>query len=218
MYLKPLQNKEYMLYDTLKFPELLRKLLAKGLDEEDASYDVEALFTSIPIDYIIEEIYEKEALRLLCKKILFKRFLKRHTSGCTFAANGELIRQTDDCPIGGNVSMIMASICKTKCLREVIKPLNPLFFGLYIDDGFCRGKQDILDEVGEGLNYFHPKFKFTVEEEPSKFLDSEFVKTSDGIIFLYSPISYLCTGLHKCLDGTNVMHCLRTTSCSREFG
>ena len=46
----------------LEFPELLRKLLPKGLDEENVSYDVEALFTNIPIDmtidYIIDEIYE----------------------------------------------------------------------------------------------------------------------------------------------------------------
>ena len=32
-----------MLYDALKFPELLRKLPPKGVDEEDVSYDVEAL-------------------------------------------------------------------------------------------------------------------------------------------------------------------------------
>ena len=39
-YLKPLQHKKYMLSDTLKFPESLKKLPAKGLDEVDISYDV----------------------------------------------------------------------------------------------------------------------------------------------------------------------------------
>ena len=48
--------------------------------------------------------------------------------------------------------------------------------------GDAKRKKDILNEVGEGLKYFHPKLKFTVEEEPSRFLDSEFVKTSDGMI------------------------------------
>ena len=94
-----------MLDDTLKFPDLLRKLPPKGLDEEDVSYDVEALFTSIPIDetidFIIKEIYEKEVIKPLCKRLIFKRLLKRLTSGCTFSANGSLIRQLDGCPIGG---------------------------------------------------------------------------------------------------------------------
>ena len=173
-----------MLYDTLKFPDLLRKLPPKGIDEEDVSYDVEALFTSIPIDmtidYIIEEIYEREAIKPLCKKLIFKRFLKRLTSGCTFSANGKLIRQLDGCPIGGNFSQIMASICMTKCLKDVIKPLDPIYFGLYVDDGFSRRKLSNRDKIGEGLQNFHPKLKFTTEVEPNRFLDSEFVKSPEG--------------------------------------
>ena len=74
--------------------------------------------------------------------------------------------------------MIMASICMTKCLREVIKPLNPPCFALYVDDIFCRRKKNAQDEIGEGLRNFHPKLKFTVEEEPNRFLDSEFEKTA----------------------------------------
>lgn len=55
-YLKPLQYKEYILTDTLTFPELLRKLPPKGHDEVDVSYDVESLFTSIPISDTIDYI------------------------------------------------------------------------------------------------------------------------------------------------------------------
>ena len=63
----------------------MRKLPPKGVDEEGVSYDVEALFTNVPIDvtidYIIDEIYEKEVLKPLCKKLIFKRLLKRHIFG-----------------------------------------------------------------------------------------------------------------------------------------
>ena len=177
-YLKPLQDKEYMLYDTLKFPDLIRKLPPKGLDEEDVSYDVEALFTNVPInvtiDYIIDEIYEKEVIKPLCKKLTFKRLLKRLTSGGTFSANGKLIRQVDGCPIGGKFSMTMASICMTKCIREIVKPMNPKFFSLYVDDIFNRRKKGETDELGDALNNFHPNLNFTTEIEPTKFLDSEF--------------------------------------------
>ena len=186
-YLRPLQDKEYLLDDTLKFPDLLRKLPPKGLDEEDVSYDVEALFTSVPIDYtidyIINEIYEKELLKPLCKKLIFRRLLKRMCSGCVFSANGKLVRQKDGCPIGGKFSMVMASICMTKCIREIIIPMNPPFFKLYVDDGFCRRKKGDHDHVLEALNGFHPRLKFTDEVEPDHFLDSKICKNEDARTF-----------------------------------
>ena len=76
--------------------------------------------------------------------------------------------------------MIVAGICMTKCLREVIKHITPPppYFGLYVDDGFCRHKKGAHVDIGRDLNNFHPKLKFTVENEPSRFLDSEFVKSN----------------------------------------
>ena len=80
-YLKPLQDEEYMLNDTLKFPELIKKSPPKGLDERDVSYDVEALFTSLPIDdtveFILDEIYGKQVIKPMCKRLVFKRLLHR---------------------------------------------------------------------------------------------------------------------------------------------
>ena len=143
-YLKPLQDEEYMLNDTLKFPELIKRLPPKGLGERDVSYDVEALFTSVPIDdtieFILDEIYVKQVIKPMCKRLIFKRLLQRLTSGCVFSANGKLIRQTNGCPIGGSFSGTMAAICMTKCVREVIRPLSLPFFKLYVDDGYCRPK------------------------------------------------------------------------------
>ena len=186
-YLKPLQDEEFMLNDTLKFPELIKKLPPKGRDDEDLSYDVEALFTSIPIadtiDYIVDEIYEKEVIKPICKKLIFKRLLERLTSGCTFSANGKLVKQRDGCPIGGNFSMCMAGICMTKCIREVVKPHHPQFFCLYVDDIYARRKRGDNDELGNALNNFHPNLNFTVENEPDKFLDCEFKKDDETRTF-----------------------------------
>ena len=118
-----------MLNDTSKFLELLKKLLPKGLDGEDVSYDVESLFTSIPIaetiDYIMYEIYNKKTLKSFCKKLIFRRFLGRLALGCVFSVNGKLVRQRGGCPIGGSFSMVMACICMTKCIREIIVPVTP---------------------------------------------------------------------------------------------
>ena len=47
--------------------------------EEYVSYDVESHFTNVPvmetIDYILDEIYEKDRLPHLCKRSLFKKLL-----------------------------------------------------------------------------------------------------------------------------------------------
>ena len=187
-YLKPLQDKEFMLSDTLKFPDLIKKLPPKGLDEEDVSYDVEALFTSIPvadtIDYILHEIYEKEVIKPLCeKKLVFKRLLERLTSGSVFSANGKLVKQLDGCPIGGSFSVRMAGICMTKCIREVVEPLSPPFFSLYVDDGYARRKKGPRDDLGDALNAFHPNLNFTVENEPDRFLDCAFQKDPETRTF-----------------------------------
>lgn len=79
--------------------------------------------------------------------------------------------------------MVMAGICMTKCIREVVIPRNPTFFKLYVDDGFSRQKQETHTEFLGALNSFNPKLKFTVENEPTRFLDSEFVKDDENRTF-----------------------------------
>ena len=45
-------------------------------EDEDVSYDVESLFTNIPInetiDYILDQIYNKQRLNPICSKLIFK--------------------------------------------------------------------------------------------------------------------------------------------------
>ena len=69
-YLSPLPKNEFSITDTLRFPELLKN---SGNDEsyEDVSYNVESLFTSIPvqemIDYILQTIYIHKEIKPFCK-------------------------------------------------------------------------------------------------------------------------------------------------------
>ena len=48
-YLRPLCKNEYSINDTQKFPSMLSSIPPLQDDEEDVSYDVESLFTNIPI-------------------------------------------------------------------------------------------------------------------------------------------------------------------------
>ena len=48
-------------------------------NEEYVSYDVESLFTNVPvretIEYIIDQIYNKEKLKTIATKLIFRRLL-----------------------------------------------------------------------------------------------------------------------------------------------
>ena len=116
-YLSPLAKNDHTIRDTLSFPDLPKR--APSDDSYDGvSYDVESLFTSIPvqetIDYILYKIYVKKELKPFCKKSIFKKLLNKLTTECVFSANNRLIKQIDGCPMGGPISVVLSGIylCK----------------------------------------------------------------------------------------------------------
>ena len=80
-------------------------------DEEDVSYDVESLFTNVPmketIDFICEEIYVHKKLEPTCKQSIFKKLLYKFTMECIFSAIGKLRKQVDGVSMGGTLSLIL---------------------------------------------------------------------------------------------------------------
>ena len=79
-YLQPLVQNEYVIKDTFLLAEITEKDILDSV-KEYVSYDVESLFTSIPvsetIDHIIKEIYENKLIKPICKcKLIFRRFLE----------------------------------------------------------------------------------------------------------------------------------------------
>ena len=61
-------------------------------DEEDVIYDVESLFTNIPIneaiDFICGEIYNSKKLKPIWKQSIFKKLLHKLATECTFSLTG----------------------------------------------------------------------------------------------------------------------------------
>ena len=86
-YLQPLANNEYMIDDTQKFADIIKENKRKD-NEEDVSYDIVSLFTSIPIketNYICDEIYVNKKLEPFCKKrLIFQNLLHRLAIICDF--------------------------------------------------------------------------------------------------------------------------------------
>ena len=72
-------------------------------DDEDVSYDVECLFTNIPvketIDFICDEIYNHKKLKPICKQSI------KLTTKCTFSVAGKLCKQIDDVAMSDTLSL-----------------------------------------------------------------------------------------------------------------
>ena len=142
------------------------------------------LFTSIPlgetIDFIVDESYVRKKLEPFCKKLVFKKSLNKLCKGCTFLADGRLIRQVDECPMGGPISVVLSNIFCVKIEFDEVKPLKPK---LYVDDIYSKRTKNQPDKLFEKLNNYHRNIKLTIEINPSKLLDTEII-IKNGIIEL----------------------------------
>ena len=80
-------------------------------DEEDVSYNVESLFTNIPIketiNFICDEIYNRKKLEPICKESIFKKLPYKLTTECTFSVAGRLWKQIDGVATGGTLSVTL---------------------------------------------------------------------------------------------------------------
>ena len=168
----PLSKNQCTISDTLKFPELL-KSAEPNANYEDVSYDVESLFTSIPvaetIEYILNRISTNKELKPLCKKSIFKKLLIKLTKESVFSANNRLIKQIDGCPMGGPISVVISDIFMCKMEEDGVKLLKSIFHKRYVDNMYVKRKRNESDTLFDALNSYHPNIMFTVERNPKRF-------------------------------------------------
>ena len=146
-------------------------------NEEYLSYDMESLFTNIPVDetinYIINEIYQKKKLPQICSKTIFKRLLSKLTTEVSFQFNYKLFKQTDGCTMGGPLSVTLSDIHMIRMETDVVVPIRPIFYKRYVDDIYNRRQKNTCDVLYNAINNYHPKIKLTIETNPQRFLDTE---------------------------------------------
>ena len=178
-YLKPLISENTLLINnTQDFADILKQQPPLGPDEEFVSYDVESLFTNVPIhetiEYILDEIYVRHKLPKICeKRSNFKKLLVKLACENTFMFDDKFYKQKDGCTMGGPLSVIFSNIFMTKLENDVVLPLKPSFYKRYVDDVFNRRKKNMPDVLLQRMMEYHPRINFTVEENPKKFLDTE---------------------------------------------
>ena len=143
-YLRPVSKNKYSIDDTLTFLDLLKNA-EESDDYEDVSYNVESLFTTIPvketIEYTIQKNYVRKEIKPFCEKSIFIKLLKKLTQECVFTINNRLIKQVDGCPMGGLISVVFSDIYVCKTEEDIVIPANPIFYKRYVDDTYVRRKK-----------------------------------------------------------------------------
>ena len=74
--------------------------------------------------------------------------------------------------MGNPLSPVIANIFMSKLEHDVVTPQAPPFYDRYVDDIFTKKSKNEPDELPEAMNSDHRNIKFTVEDNPSHFLET----------------------------------------------
>ena len=95
----------------------------------------------------------KKELKSFCKKSIFKKLLNKFTMDCTFSTNNRLIKQIDDCPMGGPLLAVLFDIYACKMEEDIVAPSKPLFYKSYVNDIYVRRQKNENYELYNALNF-----------------------------------------------------------------
>ena len=190
--IKPHIPSNYMLNSTNSFLERLKTFCFKPTDTL-ISFDVESLFTNVPLQETINMIADHVFLsenKPAYTKDTFIRLLQRATSGL-FLYQNKLFKQVDGVTMGSPLGPTIANFClanyENKLLSNTKTGTKPELYLRYVDDIFCIFRKDnSYEPFLQELNNLHKNLRFTFELGPDKlpFLDTlvSIPKVDDGHI------------------------------------
>ena len=172
--LTSLTTNEYTLKNSYEFSEYI-KTLRNANRLTMCSFDVESLFTNIPlnetIDIIIYQLYPNpDSLYDGFNKNQFKRLLQLATQTSNFIFNDTLYEQIDGVAMGSPCGPTLANafLCYHEkiWLNECPENIKPISYKRYVDDTFLIFRDPShVDQFLDYLNNKHPNIKFTKELE-----------------------------------------------------
>ena len=187
--LKPLSKSQYTIESTKDF---IAKVRGINVPEQYSmmSFDVEGLFTNVPLEFtinvILDKIYTKKLVKTKLKRKEMEKLLWLCTTGLHFTFNGEVYRQIDGVAMGSPLGPVLANVFMVELEERLVPTMEqdmPLWYR-YVDDTFTYIKESEIEKVKEILNAFHPSIKFTCEKEEGQkisFLDVLVQRNSDVI-------------------------------------
>ena len=62
--------------------------------------------------------------------------------------------------------------------ENIVGPSKLLFYKRYVDDAYVRRKKNETDKLYNALSPCHQNIKLTLELDPTKFLDTEIIRSN----------------------------------------
>jgi len=157
------------------------------------SFDVQSLFTNVPlsktIDVIMRRIYKENLVPTGLKRHTLKKLIKDTCTKTPFSANGCLYQQIDGVSMGSSLGPVLANIILTELELSIVDKLSKdgviKFYVRYVDDTLVLCKEQDFQYIQDRLNSFHKSLVFTREEfadnDSIHFLDISLANSSTGI-------------------------------------
>ncbi|XP_048001637.1 uncharacterized protein LOC125238369 [Leguminivora glycinivorella] len=153
------------------------------------SFDVESLFTNVPVKECLEVVRRKLSDSGMSETIMV--LLRNCLEGSYFLYRGKHYLQIDGVAMGSPVAPVLANIWMEHIEASVdLQPWAVKLWKRYVDDVFCimkGGKQEV-EQLLQYLNSIHPRTKFTYELESQHslpFLDVKVIGRVDGTLTVY---------------------------------
>ena len=178
--IKPYIPNRFMLNSTSDFINRLKDFPFRN-SQKLVSYDVESLFTNVPLQETISIICEyvyKDSTGPKIPKSTFKQLLQIATGGI-FTFEGKLYRQVDGITMGSPLGPTFANFFLAHLENRFMNSnldFAPDLYLRYVDDIFCVFNSDeAITKFHDFLNKLHPNLRFTYELGPNSiaFLDTE---------------------------------------------
>lgn len=167
------------------------------------SYDVDSLFTNIPlnetISICVDKLYFRDDFLLngLSKKE-FRSLLELATKESLFLFNKEYYSQTDGVAMGSPLGPTLANVflCHYEeiWLKSCPIQFKPTYYKRYVDDIFCLFESEIhANQFQKYLNSRHKSMNFSLDKEKDgclSFLDVKITRNETFITSLYKKSTF----------------------------
>ncbi|XP_063390073.1 uncharacterized protein LOC134675675 [Cydia fagiglandana] len=171
--------------DSRHFIDILKGITLEP-DEVMVSFDVESLFTNVPVKECLEVVRRKLSDEGISESVMV--LLRNCLEGSYFLYCGKHYLQIDGVAMGSPVAPVLANIWMEHIEASInLQPWAVKLWKRYVDDVFCimkGGKQEV-EQLLRYLNSIHPKTKFTYELESQRslpFLDVKVIGRVDGTL------------------------------------
>ena len=178
--------------DSTDFIQKIKHLSVNPEEETLVSFDVSALFTSIPVPVALQVINSKISTSTnftnICKipTEKFIKLLEFTLTKCIFCFNTKFYKQLQGAAMDSPVSPVIANFY-VEHFESLAIPSSPTlikWWFRYVDDVHSATREDQVNQLQEHLNSIDPHIKFTIEligTDGLTFLDTLTKPTSNSI-------------------------------------